>query len=109
MPGQSDIKEYYKIKIMEIVNTWPMIRQEDPFNGTEGQKLVGCPQQSGPSLALSTGDSQAAELVVISHGGLLPGLTGICSSYCSLCPFSVCHPIMYAEKGQSFDWVYLAS
>lgn len=67
MPGQSDIKEYYKIKIMEIVNTWPMIRQEDPFNGTESQKSVGCPQQSGPSLALSTGDSQAAELVVISH------------------------------------------
>lgn len=47
MPGQPDIKEYYKIKIMEIVNTWPMIRQEDPFNGTESQKLVGCPQKSG--------------------------------------------------------------
>ena len=35
VPGQSDIKEYYKIKIMEIVNTWSMIRQEGPFNGME--------------------------------------------------------------------------
>ena len=26
VPGQPDIKEYYKIKIMEIVNTWPMLR-----------------------------------------------------------------------------------
>ena len=35
VPGQPDIKEYYKIKIMEIVNTWSMIRQEGPFNGME--------------------------------------------------------------------------
>ena len=112
VPGQPDIKEYYKIKIMEIVNTWPMLRQEGPFNGTESQKLVGCPQQSlGPWLALSTGDSQAAKLVVIRHSGPLPALTGICSSCCSLCPFSVWCPIMYGRErpviwlGVSGSWL----